>query len=130
MKVFMLRNPSSNLGCSLGEKQTGIVPDEIGQALLDAGIAVRLDEPKQEPEIKTVPKPPEIAVAAAPVVAAIPEPPPIAKPEPVTVKPVPATDPKPVPKIEESIPAKPRAVSPPARAAVLEARKPKKDKEP
>ena len=65
MKVFMLRNAASHFGCSLREKETGTVSDQLGNRLLAAGIAVRIDEPLP-PVIQTVPPPPAIAEAKPP----------------------------------------------------------------
>ena len=131
MKVFMLRNPADHFGCPLREKQTGTVRDAVGQSLVAAGIAMRIDpdpepEPKPAPIVQTIAKPPEVAVAADPVVAAIPEPPPVAVPQPV-VEPVPkpVAAPEAKPQIQQTFPAKPKAYVPPAKAPVLDVRKPK-----
>lgn len=119
MRVFMLRNPGSHMGCLLREKETGIVSDRVGQAIIAAGIAVRLDEPVQEPEpvVAAIPVPPAIAEAEEPAVEAVPEPPPIAEAK----EPESTAEPKPA----ESIPPEPRAAWSPAKAPVLQSRKPK-----
>ena len=65
MKVLMLRNPATHLGCSLVEGETGTVSETVGRALLAGGIAVRIDEPLP-PVIQTVPPPPAIAEATPP----------------------------------------------------------------
>jgi hypothetical protein len=48
MKILMLRNPSSSLGCELQEGETGNVSKELGGRLVALGIAVEV-EVEQKP---------------------------------------------------------------------------------
>jgi hypothetical protein len=129
----MLRNPGSHLGCQLREKETGIVSERVGLALLAANLAVRIEEPEPEtepkmeptmepepaPVVETVSVPPAIAEVMEPAIEAIPELPPISEAkEPEQEN---AAEQKPA----ERVPPKPPAPLSAARARVVESRKPK-----
>jgi hypothetical protein len=54
MKILMLRNPSSSLGCSLQEGDTGNVSKELGGRLVALGIAVEVEseqKPRRSPVV-------------------------------------------------------------------------------
>jgi len=57
-KITMLRNPSSDYGCSLKEGETGFVDDPLAKILSDRNIAVVIEAPKI---IKAVPELPAIS---------------------------------------------------------------------
>lgn len=46
MKVLMLRNPRSFLRCDLFEGETGDVSKRLGDVLVEAGIAVEVEDEK------------------------------------------------------------------------------------
>ena len=77
MKVKMLRNAASSIGCRIPEGETGEVDSVTGKKLVAFGLAICLDEP---------PKP-------MPVIQAVPDPPVIADPKPPTIQPA-KTEPK------------------------------------
>jgi len=56
MRVYVNRNPADRYNCPLREGETGNVSDDVGAALVKAGLAKCLDEP-----IKAVPVEPVIA---------------------------------------------------------------------
>lgn len=132
MKVLMLRNPGSHLGCDLRENDIGIVPDRLGYSLLAAGVAVEIEEPKPEPEpepeppIKTVSVAPEIAEAEEPVVPAVvhavPEPPPIAEADAELITEEPQANAK--PQSTERVRGKPKAAQPAKKLSVLKFQSP------
>lgn len=76
MKVLMLRNPASNVGCELTEGQTGEVSDNLGRQLVASGLAQCLDPPdaKLPRKIEAIPDPPLAAVPPDPDVADKPSP--------------------------------------------------------
>jgi len=57
-KITMLRNPSSDYGCSLKEGESGFVDDQLARLLEARNIAVVIELPKA---IKAVPEPPAIS---------------------------------------------------------------------
>lgn len=88
MKVLMLRNAASSVGCLLREGETGDVPDNMGRQLVAFGLAECLDPPKEQPpkqeppkKIEAIPEPPIEAVPEKPAVVNTPSPSPLAKRE-------------------------------------------------
>jgi hypothetical protein len=69
MKIKLLRNPSSALGCELTEGESGEVSKELGDRLVDLGIAVEIERPvkvtgqAKQPEVTGVPEKPVKAKA-------------------------------------------------------------------
>lgn len=74
MKVKMLRNAASSLGCRIPEGQTGDVDDVTGKKLVAFGLAVCLDPPLHPPK-------------AAPVILAVPDAPAISEAKPAAIQP-------------------------------------------
>jgi hypothetical protein len=60
MKITMLRNPGKAYGCELLEGQTGVVDKDLGERLIEHGVAVSADAVT----LKGVPNSPDIGEAA------------------------------------------------------------------
>jgi len=58
MKISMLRNAAKRYECSLGEGETGDVPDSLAQILITDKIAVPVSE--EQKKVKAVPSTPAI----------------------------------------------------------------------
>lgn len=56
-EITMLRNPSSDYGCSLKEGETGLVDDSLASVLAQRNIAVIVSHPET---IKAVPELPSL----------------------------------------------------------------------